>query len=195
MLATVDRVLVSYIIVVILSDNSQTFNKLINMKQLKAIILSFAVICLFLSNQVFASDKAKDFSLKDQFGNVLEYKFPREKVTVLAFGDKDGSDQLEAWIRPLYDKYTDKVDIMGVAELSAVPAIARGIVRAMIKKKSKKAVMLDWDGKVSKDFKYEKKLANIILIDKSGNIIIKEVGVADEAKLKKIYTEIDKLLK
>jgi hypothetical protein len=165
------------------------------MKQLKAIILSFAVICLFLSNQVFAADKAKDFSLKDQFGNVLEYKFPREKVTVLAFGDKDGSDQLEAWIRPLYDKYTDKVDIMGVAELSAVPAIARGIVRAMIKKKSKKAVMLDWDGKVSKDFKYEKKLANIILIDKSGNIIIKEVGVADEAKLKKIYTEIDKLLK
>jgi AhpC/TSA family len=165
------------------------------MKQFKAIILSFAVMCLLLSNQVFAADKAKDFALKDQFGNTLEYKFPREKVTILAFGDKDGSDQLEAWIRPLYDKYTDKVDIMGVAELSAVPAIARGIVRAMIKKKSKKAVMLDWEGKVSKDFKYEKKQANIILIDKNGNIIAKQIGIADEAKLKTFYVEIDKLLK
>jgi hypothetical protein len=165
------------------------------MKKLKAIILSFAAICVFFSNQTFASDKAKDFSLKDQFGNNLEYKFPREKISILAFGDKDGSDQLEAWIRPLYDKYTDKVDIMGVAELSAVPAIARGIVRAMIKKKSKKAVMLDWEGKVSKDFNYEKKLANIVLIDKNGNIIAKQVGVADEAKLKKFYAEIDKLLK
>ena len=165
------------------------------MKQIKAIILSFAVMCLFLSNQAFAFDKAKDFSLKDQFGNTLEYKFPREKVTILAFGDKDGSDQLEAWIRPLYDKYTDKVDIMGVAELSAVPAIARGIVRAMIKKKSKKAVMLDWEGKVSKDFKYEKKQANIFLIDKNGTIITKQMGLADEAGLKKLYAEIDKLLK
>jgi hypothetical protein len=178
-----------------LPDNSQIINKFINMKQLKAIILSFAVICLFLSNQAFAVEKAKDFTLKDQFGNNLEYKFPREKVTILAFGDKDGSDQLEAWIRPLYDKYTEKIDIMGVAELSAVPAIARGIVRAMIKKKSKKAVMLDWEGKVSKDFNYEKKKANIIVIDKNGNILTKEVGVADDAKLKKIYAEIDKLLK
>jgi AhpC/TSA family len=165
------------------------------MKQLKAFILSFAVICLLLSNQAFAVDKAKDFSLKDQFGNTLEYKFPREKLTILAFGDKDGSDQLEAWIRPLYDKYTDKIDIMGVAELSAVPAIARGIVRAMIKKKSKKAVMLDWEGKVSKDFKYEKKKANIFLLDKNGNIIVKEIGAADDTKLKTFYAEIDKLLK
>ncbi len=168
---------------------------IIFMKQLKAVILSFAVICLFLSTQAFAVEKVKDFSLKDQFGNMLEYKFPREKVTVLAFGDKDGSDELEAWIRPIYDKYTDKLDIMGVAELSAVPAIARGIVRAMIKKKSKKAVMLDWDGKVSKDFKYEKKKANIFLIDKTGNLIVKQIGVADDAKLKTIYAEIDKLLK
>jgi hypothetical protein len=165
------------------------------MKKLKAIILSFAAVCVFFSNQAFASDKAKDFSLKDQFGNNLEYKFPREKVSILAFGDKDGSDQLEAWIRPLYDKYTDKVDIMGVAELSAVPAIARGIVRAMIKKKSKKAVMLDWEGKVSKDFKYEKKQANIVLIDKNGNIIAKQIGIADEAKLKTFYAEIDRLIK
>lgn len=165
------------------------------MKKLKTLILSFAAVCLFFSDQTFAAEKAKDFSLKDQFGNTLEYKFPREKVSILAFGDKDGSEQLEAWIRPLYDKYTDKIDIMGVAELSAVPAIARGIVRAMIKKKSKKAVMLDWEGKVSKDFKYEKKKANIVLIDKNGNIIAKEIGIADEAKLKTLYAEVDKLLK
>ena len=165
-------------------------------KIFKTIGFSLLIAFILLSNVVSASDnKAVDFSLKDQFGKVYDYKFPREKVSILAFGDKDGSEQLEPWIRQIYEKYTDKIDIQGVAELSAVPAIARGIVRAMIKKKSKQPVMLDWQGKVSKDFKYQKKLANIYLIDKTGNIIIKEVGVSEEAKLKKIYAEIDKLLK
>jgi AhpC/TSA family len=164
-------------------------------------IFTFFCFALLFASQVvstttFAGDnKVSDFSLKDQFGKVYDYKFPREKVSILAFGDKDGSEQLEPWIRQIYDKYTDKIDIQGVAELSAVPGIARGIVRAMIKKKSKQPVMLDWEGKVSKDLKYQKKLANIYVIDKTGNIIVKEVGISDEAKLKKVFTEIDKLLK
>jgi hypothetical protein len=167
-----------------------------NNKFLKTINVAVLFVSIMFTNSVFASDTvAKDFSLKDQFGKVYDYKFPREKVSILAFGDKDGSEQLEPWIRQIYEKYTDKVDIQGVAELSAVPGIARGIVRAMIKKKSKQPVMLDWEGKVSKEFKYEKKLANIYLIDKAGKVIVKEVGIADEAKLKKIFTEIDKLLK
>lgn len=139
--------------------------------------------------------KAAEFVLKDQFGKELTYKFPKDKVSLLAFADKDGSDQLDAWIRPLYDKYTDKIDILGVAELTAVPGIAKGIVRGMIKKKSPKSVGLDWDGKVSKSYDYQKKQANIILIDKDGNIILKEIGAVDNTKLEKFYKEIDELLK
>lgn len=142
-----------------------------------------------------AKPKAVEFVLKDQFGKELAYKFPKDKLSVLAFADKDGSDQLDAWIRPLYDKYSDKIDILGVAELTAVPGIAKGIVRGMIKKKSPKSVGLDWDGKVSKSYAYQKKQANIILIDKDGNILLKEIGAVDNTKLEKFYKEIDALLK
>lgn len=142
-----------------------------------------------------AKEKAKEFTLKDQFGKELVYKFPKEKVSILAFGDKDGSDQLEGWIRPLYEKYTDKIDILGIAELSVVPGIAKGIVRGMIKKKTKESIGLDWSGDVSKSFGYQKKQANIILIDKNGFVIQKQIGTMSEAKLKQLQDEIDLLLK
>lgn len=162
------------------------------------IILASFVALIFLSSNLnvsFADNKAKDFSLKDQFGKVHDYKFPREKISILAFADKDGSEQLEAWIRPLYEKYGDRVDIHGVAELSAVPSIARGIVRVMIKKNSKQPVMLDWKGDVSKSYAYEKDKANIVLIDGKGNIIAREVGASDAKKLEEFYKKVDKLLK
>ncbi len=140
-------------------------------------------------------EKAVEFTLKDQFGNSLTYKFPKEKISILAFADKDGSEQLEGWIRPLYEKYQEKVDILGVAELSAVPSIAKGIVRSMIKKKSAQAVGLDWDGAVSKSYKYEKKKANLVIIDKQGNIVKKENGAFEKSKFEKICAELDTLLK
>ena len=168
-------------------------------KKLKAIGLLLVAASLLISSPAMANkrnkDKAAEFSLKDQFGTVYDYKFPREKISILAFGDKDGAEQLEAWIKPLVEKYDTRLDIQGIAELSAVPSIARGIVRGMIKKKSKFPVMLDWKGDVSKSYKYEKKLANIILIDKTGQIIHKQTGATDDAKLGKLYKEIDKLLK
>ena len=167
--------------------------------KLKSISVLFVFVCVCVANSTMAvsrinKDKAVEFSLKDQFGTVYDYKFPREKVSILAFGDKDGAEQLESWIKPLVEKYDTTLDIQGIAELSSVPSIARGIVRSMIKKKSKFPVMLDWKGTVSKSYKYEKKKANIILINKDGAIIFKDTGVADNDKLTKLYKEIDKIV-
>ena len=152
------------------------------------------------SDNLAANPKAAAFALKDQFGNELSFKFPREKITILAFADKNGSEQLEEWIRPLAEKYSgqkyaDKLDIAGIAELSSVPGIAKGVVRNFIKKKSERPVMLDWNGEVSKSYNYEKDKANLILIDRQGNIIEREIGGADAAKLSKIYQTIDRELK
>jgi hypothetical protein len=168
-------------------------------RQLKNIFASIFVILAVMTTQIPASAnsklKAADFSLKDQNGKVHDFKFPNERVTILAFGDKDGSEQLEGWIRPLYEKYQDQIDIHGVAELSSVPAIARGIVRSIIRKKTTYSVMLDWEGKVSENYKYEKKKANIVIIDKKGTVVVREIGAADATRLEAIYKEIDKLLK
>lgn len=109
-------------------------------------VISLLLALLVITSNGISNElmKAKSFSLKDQFGNSHELKFPREKITVLAFADRSGSDQLEGWIRPLYQRYREKIDIYGVAELSAVPMIARGFVRSVIRKSSNYPIMLDW---------------------------------------------------
>jgi hypothetical protein len=140
-------------------------------------------------------ERATEFSLKDQFGNEVAFRFPREKISILTIGDKEGAEQLEAWIRPIVEKYGDKIDVQGIAELSAVPGIAKGVVRNIIKKKSKHAVMLDWSGDVAKSYNFKKDSANLFLIDKQGNIVSRQTGAADPAKLANFYKEIDTLLK
>jgi len=160
----------------------------------KLVAFPLIVFSAFLSVFADNSMKASDFSLKDQYGKTYYIKFPREKVTILAFGDRDGSEQLESWIRPLYEKYKDAIDIYGIAELSSVPAIARGLVRSIIKAKSPYPVMLDWEGTVSRSYKYEKGKANIYVIDKKGSVTAKKIGLANQKELESLFKEIDKAL-
>ncbi len=185
-----------------LKGKSAMFNRLGKGFVLIALIFSLSLpgtAYPSVSGRLTNNPKAAAFTLRDQFGNELSFKFPREKITIFAFADKNGSDQLEDWIRPLVEKYSvkdaDKIDIAGIAELSSVPGIAKGIVRNLIKKKSERSVLLDWNGDVSKSYNYEKDKANIILVDRQGNIISREVGTANAAKLAKIYQAIDRALR
>lgn len=160
-------------------------------------VISLSLALLVVTSNGVSNElmKAKSFSLKDQFGNSHELKFPREKITVLAFADRSGSEQLERWIRPLYQRYREKIDIYGVAELSAVPMIARGFVRSIIRKSSNYPIMLDWEGKVSSDYKYEVGKANIYVIDEKGLVQIKKIGTANDKDLNDLFSKVDYLLK
>lgn len=140
-------------------------------------------------------EKAQPFSLKDQYNNEISFQFPREKVTILAIGDKDGAKQLEEWLRPLAEKYADKVDFQGIAELSGVPGIAKGIVRNIIKKKTTHPIMLDWKGDVSRSYGFQKDNANLFLIDKQGNIVARRVGAINNLRLMAFSSDIDQLLR
>lgn len=137
---------------------------------------------------------AANFTLKDQYDNLQVYRFPREKVAVLAFGDRKGSAQIDGWVKPIYDRYRERVDIHGVAVLGAVPTVARGIVRRVLKNQTKQPVMLDWSGTVAKKYDYTAGAASIVVIDRSGKIMLRTAGVADQASLNRVYGQIDKLL-
>jgi hypothetical protein len=117
-----------------------------------------------------ARGKAAGFVLKDQYNNTHAYGFPKEKVSVLLFADYKGHSQLEPWIRPLYDRYRDGIHIHGVADLSAVPGILRGMVRNAFRKQLDYPVMLDWRGTVSDRYAYQKGLANLLVINCAGEI-------------------------
>lgn len=161
----------------------------------------FVVLGLFHSNAGFnvkahSSDEAKasDFELKDQYDREASYRFPKQKITVLAFGDRKGSEQIEGWVRPLWDRYQNGIDQQGIAVLTSVPFFARGFVRGIFKSKVKFPVLLDWTGKVSKAYGYQTGQANLYVIDRNGRIAMKVTGAATPSDLHKVFAQIDRML-
>jgi hypothetical protein len=138
--------------------------------------------------------RARAFRLADQYGATHDFGFPRRRVSVLLFADYAGSDQLEAWIRPLYERYRERIGIYGVAELSIVPGFMHGLVRTVIRKRLDYPVMLDWQGDVARDYAYEKRQANVVVIDTHGRIVLRVVGRVDAAKLAHVTAQLDRLL-
>ncbi len=138
--------------------------------------------------------RAIDFELKDQYNQTSTYRFPRQKVTVLVFGDRKGSEQIEGWSRPLWDRYRERIDQKGVAVLDSVPSFMRGVVRAIFKSQVKYSVLLDWTGDISKSYGYQSGRANLILIDRQGAIVLRILGAAGSQSFQQLCQKIDEVL-
>lgn len=147
-----------------------------------------------LSESFDDATKATAFELKDQYNQVSSYRFPKAKLTILIFGDRKGSEQIEGWVRPLWDRYQDRIDQKGVAVLSAVPAFMRPIIRTMFRSKVKYSVLLDWTGDVATAYSYQSGRANLILIDQQGRIVLRLMGPAGNDGLQQLYARIDPIL-
>lgn len=162
----------------------------------------FLAIAVFLLSSSHATrsamsgeERASGFELKDQYEQRLTYKFPRSKISVLTFGDRKGSEQIEGWVRPLYERYKDRIDQHGVAVLSAVPSLMRGIVRRIFRKQVKYPVLLDWKGDVSRAYAYQSGKANVLVIDREGQIVMRATGPAGRQQLERVFAQVDQLLK
>ncbi|MDX2032831.1 MAG: hypothetical protein SF339_19295 [Blastocatellia bacterium] len=161
-----------------------------------------AVLCLLAEGRVIGArlsdaaseSRAAEFELKDQYEKPLAYRFPKGKVSVLTFGDRKGAEQIEGWVRPLYDRYQARIDQHGVAVLSSVPSLMRGIVRGIFRSKVKYSVLLDWKGDVARSYGYQSGKANVVVIDRNGQIVLRVYGAANHQELNRVFTQIDKLL-
>ena len=138
--------------------------------------------------------RAMDFELRDQFGKALAYRFPKERVSVLTFGDRKGSTQIEGWVRPVFERYGDRVDLHGVAVLTSIPSLFHGYARRQFRKQVKYPVLLDFKGDVARGYGYEKDRANVIVIAPDGRVVLKLTGAATAAGLSRVYAEVDRLL-
>ncbi len=135
-----------------------------------------------------------EFELEDQYETPHTVKFPKSKITVLTVADQKGSEQVNDWIRPLYQRYEKRIDIAGVADVSTVPAALRPLVRKAFKKQLDYPVMLDWGGAVSKSFGYGKNQVSVFVLGVDGTMLIHVSGKATDAKLKSLFEKIDQAL-
>jgi hypothetical protein len=75
-------------------------------------MVSAADVSSGLTQEAHVYPQATSFTLKDQHGSWRVYGFPQETVRVVFFADSTGSEQLEDWIRPLYDRYQQTIGFM-----------------------------------------------------------------------------------
>ncbi len=160
----------------------------------RSTLLWLMALVVVWSGSARADIAAAPFALKDQFDEWRCVSVPSERVVVLVFADRVGSEQLEEWVIPLGERYGQRVDIHGVATLDEVPRILRPVVRAAFKLKIGYPVMLDWTGEISGQYAYEALLANVVVIEPSGRITHRVHGASSPERLKQFFEQVDALL-
>jgi hypothetical protein len=139
--------------------------------------------------------QVQDFTLKDQYKTEHQQTFPRESVGIFALADRQGSDQLEDWIAPLFKRYEEHVDIYGVANMKGLPKVLRPMLRGVFKKSIEYPVMMDWTGSVCEALNYQSGVTDIFVVDRNGAVIHRISGEATEEKMQVCYAVIDRLIK
>lgn len=154
-------------------------------------LLAALLVFLFASLSASAQERVSNFGLKNQNDQYVEVNFPSDRPVVLIFGDRKGAGQIDGWSKPLYKDYGDKAYIFGIASLSGVPSYARGMVRRLIKRQTSYSVLLDWGGKVAGRLGYEKNKALVVVVSKSGSVLISRSGAASEGELTAVKAKIN----
>lgn len=137
---------------------------------------------------------ALEFELQDQHGISRSCRFPASKIRVVTFADQKGTARIEGWVRPLYQRYRDRIEIHGVAMLSAVPVLARGLVSGIIKASVAYPVLLDWDGRVTQHYNQERDAFRLVVIDEAGRVHCSLTGAANKTRLQALFASLDALL-
>jgi hypothetical protein len=169
-------------------SSSQKVNPLL----MRSVFVSLFLFALHgLSFTGNAQAKATSFDLKDQNDKPVSVNFPSDRVVILFFGDRKGSEQIDGWAKPIYERYNKTSYLFGIASLSGVPSTARPLVRRLIRRQTSFPVLMDWGGKISRVYSYEAGKAMVVLAGKDGRILSRRSGKATPAELKTLFAEID----
>jgi hypothetical protein len=132
--------------------------------------------------------------LHDQFDAPQTLSFPATNVTLLTIADKKGSEQVAGWVAPLKQRFGKRIDIRGLADVSAVPRLLRGMVRKKFQRLQTYPVMLDWSGAAVKAFTYVPDKANVLVLDGHGQILKRISGEANPKAVQDLCAAIDRAL-
>jgi hypothetical protein len=139
-------------------------------------------------------DRLRSFQLPDQFGTRHHLEFPRKTPLLLLVGDRKGSEEVDAWIPPLKERWAAVADIAGIADVSAAPRFLRNRILEGIRAQRPRPLMLDFDGQVTDPLRLASKTANVLVVDASGRIVARITGKPDTARLAQVGAALTPLL-
>lgn len=113
--------------------------------------------------------RVPSFSLQTQFDKEIKLSFPLAKPLVLAFANRESTDQLNIWTDKLRLDFGDSLEIVGVAVLENYGFMSEPFIKTYLK--SKPEVLLDWGGELAQQFDYSPHNCLLVWIDTDGIIL------------------------
>jgi hypothetical protein len=156
-------------------------------------LLGLAMVALRGDNApkpVVAATPCAPVKLADQFEKDHELTFPRAKPVVLLLADKEGSEQIDAWVTALKARLGADAELFGIADVGSVPRLLRGRVRSSFKKTFPYPVMLDWSGEISARFQPVPKQTTVLAVATDGSILRRTNGVVNDAAIADLATAL-----
>ncbi|OYT72491.1 MAG: hypothetical protein CFK52_04615 [Chloracidobacterium sp. CP2_5A] len=153
----------------------------------------FALVPVTRAADSLVGGQSQSFTLADQYNRPRTIAFPTTKPLVLMLGDRVGSEQIEPWVRELYQRYGDSIEIQGVAILRGVPGPIRPIVRSQLRSRAPKSVLLDWGGAVADMYRCQSDVCNVIVLDRQGRIATIVRGSASAERCRAVCQTLDRI--
>lgn len=135
--------------------------------------------------------QVRNFELHDQFGQTHRLQFPRTNLMLLVVADREGATQIDAWVQPLRQRYSNQLEIAGVADVAAAPRWMSNSITRRFQREQRQPVMLDWSGAVCRELRPRKGQANLFLLDHEGRIRHRWTGAANRANMQQVFDAID----
>ena len=136
----------------------------------------------------------KSFDLQDQYEVRHSVVFPRTNVMVLTLADRQGSEQVDPWVTAVKGRYAGRLELLGVADVSAAPSFVRGTIRRRFQKARPHPVLMDWEGSVARSLAAKLRQANVYVIGPDGRVMLHTFGSPEPASLERVFQMLDTLL-
>lgn len=147
-------------------------------------------------------DPVPEFTLKDAYDKEHSFKLlldkEETKVAVLLMGDRKVRKDANKWARELHKIYGKREDVVLImlADLRDLPFFA---TESMVKWGTKReklpvTILLDWEGKVNKLYKTQKKRTDLFIIDSDGKLLYHQVDKYSDETAKKVTAKMQDVL-
>ena len=141
--------------------------------------LLFFLACNTAVPQVPA-DSLISFKIKDQFKREYTEKSFKEDILIFFGSDREGSKFNPAWGTAIADSLGETlagtIKFIGLADLRGVPFFLKGFVRGKFPKEKTNWLLMDWKGKFSKTYHFEKKHCNILIFNRARKLVYQTAG-------------------
>jgi hypothetical protein len=136
-----------------------------------------ACLCLVINPMAATGSEEvlANIKLPDQFDRPQEVSFPAEQITVVSIADRYGRDMATSWA-PFLRPYKDRFKLCTIADAKGTPGFLKNSIRKRIQDQHKEPLLVDWTGETAAAIGYKPRIANFLIVSKSGRILYRAEG-------------------